>query len=375
MALHVAVVGAGAFGGWTALHLRRAGARVTLLDAWGAGNARASSGGETRIIRGIYGGNRRYVELTARAFVLWWEHEERWSRRLYHRTGALWMFGGDDAYARSTLPVLRDVGLEVAEVALADAARRYPQIDFAGVGSIFFEIEAGYLLARQACEAVRAGFVAEGGEYRAAVVRPGPTTGGGLRELVLAGGTTLSADRFVFACGPWLGELFPDVIGDRITPTRQEVLFFGPPKGDTRFDEGTCPVWVDYGDRFMYGIPGNERRGFKVADDTRGPRIDPTTEERVPSAAAIARARELLARRFPALAAAPVVESRVCQYEQTPDGHFIIDRHPGADNVWLAGGGSGHGFKMGPAIGELVAGLVLGVKDPEAQFSLVRFGE
>ena len=373
MALHVAVVGAGAFGGWTALHLRRAGARVTLLDAWGAGNARASSGGETRIIRGIYGGNRRYVELTARAFVLWWEHEERWSRRLYHRTGALWMFGGDDAYARSTLPVLREVGLEVAELAPADAARRYPQIDFTGVGTAFFEIEAGYLLAREACEVVQAGFVAEGGEYRAAAVRPGPMTGGGLRELMLADGTTVSADRFVFACGPWLGELFPDVIGDRITPTRQEVLFFGPAGGDARFDEGACPVWVDYGNRFMYGIPGNERRGFKVADDTRGPRIDPTTEERVPSAEAIARARDLLARRFPALAAAPVVESRICQYEQTPDGHFIIDRHPAADNVWLAGGGSGHGFKMGPAIGELVARLVLGAAEPEPQFSLHRF--
>jgi glycine/D-amino acid oxidase-like deaminating enzyme len=373
MALHVAVVGAGAFGGWTALHLRRAGARVTLLDAWGAGNARASSGGETRIIRGIYGGNRRCVELTARAFGLWWEHEERWSRRLYRRTGALWMFAGDDVYARSTLPLLREVGLEVAELTPADAARRYPQIDFAGVGSAFFEIEAGYLLARQACEAVRAGFVAEGGEYRVSVARPRPVEGGGLRELVLADGTPLRADRFVFACGPWSGELFPDVIGDRIVATRQEVLFFGPPKGDTRFDEEACPVWVDYGERFFYGIPGNERRGFKVADDTRGPRIDPTTEERVPTAEAIARARQLLARRFPALAKAPVVETRVCQYEQTPDGQFILDRHPGADNVWLAGGGSGHGFKMGPAIGEVVASLVLGRSEAEPQFSLRRF--
>ena len=119
MTLHVAVVGAGAFGGWSALNLLRAGARVTLLDAWGAGNARASSGGETRIIRGIYGGNARYVELTARAFELWWEHEERWGRPLYSRTGALWMFQGDDGYARSTLPHLRRVGLEVAELSLA----------------------------------------------------------------------------------------------------------------------------------------------------------------------------------------------------------------------------------------------------------------
>jgi glycine/D-amino acid oxidase-like deaminating enzyme len=132
-------------------------------------------------------------------------------------------------------------------------------------------------------------------------------------------------------------------------------------------------VWVEYGPRFLYGIPGNERRGFKVADDTRGPRIDPTAEERVTTPEAVVRARELLARRFPALAGAPIVETRVCQYEQTPDGHFIIDRHPAAANVWLAGGGSGHGFKMGPAIGELVTRLVLGTAEPEAQFSLSRF--
>jgi glycine/D-amino acid oxidase-like deaminating enzyme len=129
---------------------------------------------------------------------------------------------------------------------------------------------------------------------------------------------------------------------------------------------------MDFGERFVYGIPGNDRRGFKVADDTRGPAIDPTTEERLPTPAAIARARELLARRFPALAGAPVLETRVCQYEQTPDGHFILDRHPAADNVWLAGGGSGHGFKMGPAVGELVAALVLGTGEPEPQFALNR---
>jgi sarcosine oxidase len=373
MAPHVAVIGAGAFGGWTALHLLRAGARVTLLDAWGPGNARASSGGETRVIRGIYGGNRRYVELAARSFALWWEHEARWQRRLYHRTGALWMFSGDDGYARSTLPLMREIGLEVAELAPSDVAKRFPQIDLAGVRSAFYEIEAGYLRARQACETVVEGFVAEGGEYRVLSVRPTPVSGGGMRRLALADGTTLEADRFVFACGPWLGQLFPDVIGARVTPTRQEVFFFGPPPGDTRFDDGHCPVWMDFGERFVYGIPGSDRRGFKVADDTRGPAIDPTTEERLPTPAAIARARELLARRFPALAGAPVLETRVCQYEQTPDGHFILDRHPAADNVWLAGGGSGHGFKMGPAVGELVAALVLGTGQPEQQFSLARF--
>jgi glycine/D-amino acid oxidase-like deaminating enzyme len=373
--IEVVVVGAGAFGGWTALHLLRSGAKVTLLDGWGPGNSRASSGGETRVIRGIYGGNRRYVELTARAFALWWEHEARWQRRLYHRTGALWMFSGDDTYARSTRPALREVGLEVAELTPADAAARFPQIDFTGIKTTFYEIEAGYLLARQACQTVCDGFVAEGGDYRPLGAEPGTLGGGALRDVRLSDGSRLHADRFVFACGPWLGQLFPDVVGDRIAPTRQEVFFFGPARGDVRFDDSHCPVWIDYGERFVYGIPGNQHRGFKVADDTRGPRIDPTTEDRMPTKDALARARELLVRRFPALARAPVVESRVCQYEQSPDGHFILDRHPGAENVWLAGGGSGHGFKMGPAVGQLVAGMVLGTEEPEAQFSLSRFGQ
>jgi glycine/D-amino acid oxidase-like deaminating enzyme len=370
--LHVAVIGAGAFGGWTALHLQRAGHKVTLVDAWGAGNSRGSSGGETRVIRGMYGGDRLYVELTLRSFALWWEHEQRCGRRLYHRLGALWMYAGDDRYARATLPLLRAAGLEAAELAPADAARRWPQIDFAGVQSTFYESEAGYLLARQGCETVREALVAEGGEYLVAHARPGPAHGPGLRAVPLAHGAALHADRFVFACGPWLGALFPDVIGRRITPTRQEVFFFGLPPGDRAYDEGECPVWVDHGERFIYGIPGNERRGFKVADDTRGAPIDPTTEDRLPSAEALARARALLRRRFPGLADAPLVESRVCQYEQSSDGDFILDRHPLLENVWLAGGGSGHGYKMGPAVGEHVARLVLGAAEPEPRFSLRR---
>ena len=124
----------------------------------------------------------------------------------------------------------------------------------------------------------------------------------------------------------------------------------------------------------MYGIPGNEWRGFKVADDARGPVFDPTAGERLPSPEALRSARDYLAFRFPALKDAPLLEARVCQYENSPDEHFIVDRHPRADNVWLVGGGSGHGFKHGPAVGELVAGLVLDGHAPDPQFRLDRFG-
>jgi len=170
----------------------------------------------------------------------------------------------------------------------------------------------------------------------------------------------LDADHFVFACGPWMGTVFPDVVGRRIVATKQEAFYFGVPAGSAEYEPGTTPVWVHMSDRIVYGIPGNERRGLKVADDSAGPEVDPTTMERTASAEGLANARRILRSRFPALAGAPLVESRVCQYEASTDGHYLVDRHPDLDNAWLVGGGSGHGFKMGPAMGEHVAALVLG---------------
>ena len=373
--LHVAVVGAGAFGGWTALALLRRGARVTLVDAWGAGNARASSGGESRVIRGMYGPDRLYTEWVARAFAIWEESGVRWGERLYRPTGALWMFAGDDGYARASLPLLADAGLPAAEISLAEARRRFPQIDLSGVSSVFVEERAGYLAARRACRAVARAVAAEGGEVRTVRAEPGAIEREAMSPLPLADGSHLSADAYVFACGPWLGRLFPEAVGDRVRPTRQEVFFFGSPAGDGRFDDERCPVWIDFGPRIFYGIPGNGGRGFKVADDTRGPELDPTSAERAPTPERLADARALLARRFPGMAGAPLVESRVCQYENTPDGHLLLDRHPEAPNVWLAGGGSGHGFKLAPVVGERLAAQVLGNAQPIPQFRLGRLDE
>jgi len=371
--LNVAVIGAGAFGGWTALHLLRRGAQVTLIDAWGPGNSRASSGGETRVIRGTYGPGGIYTRMVARSLALWKENEARWNRRLYHKTGALWMVSGqDDQYEKESRRSLKDAGLEFEELSSREAAKRYPQINFDGVKWAIYEKDAGYLTARRACEVVLDAFVKEGGSFRLASARPGPLKGGEMQSVELSDGSTLAADQYVFACGPWLGKLFPDVIGNLIAATRQEVFFFGVPAGETRFQEDRMPVWIDHGEKFIYGIPGNEWRGFKVADDTRGDPFDPTDGERTPSAEGIKAARKYLAFRFPALKDAPLVESRVCQYENSPDHNFIIDRHPGAKNVLLVGGGSGHGFKHGPAVGERAADVVQG-KPPDPFFTLSRF--
>jgi glycine/D-amino acid oxidase-like deaminating enzyme len=375
MSAHVTVFGAGAFGGWTALALVRRGARVTLIDAWGPGNVRSSSGGETRVIRATYGARPIYTRMAARALELWRAHDRQWQRGFYRKTGVLWMFGREDRFAADSLATLRAERVAVEELTIAAARGRYPQIDFDGIRSAFLEPDAGYLLARRACEHVVERFVMDGGEYRvAAAASPVRIDGTGeVERIPLRGGDNAEADAFVFTCGPWLGTLFPDAVGSLVTSTRQEVYYFGTSAGDTQFSEERLPAWIEVGSPVLYGVPGNAHRGIKIADDTPGEPFDPTDGDRSATTTRVANARRFLARRFPALASAPLVGAEVCQYESTPDANFIVDRHPAAANVWIVGGGSGHGFKMGPAIGEIVAALVLDGAQPDRAFGLARF--
>jgi glycine/D-amino acid oxidase-like deaminating enzyme len=370
---HIAVIGAGAFGAWSALYLLRGGARVTLLDAWGPGNSRASSGGETRVMRGAYGPNQPYTKLAARAMELWKDHESQWKRKFFFPIGVLWMVEGEGDFERGSLPFLKGAGIPFEQLSTAEMARRWPQINFQNVSWGIYEPHGGYLLARASVQAVVEQFAAEGGEYRQAAVQAQRLETVDWKELSFSDGSTLAADQYVFACGPWLGHLFPQTIGPHFISTKQDVFFFGTPAGDPRYNEEKVPVWADHGDRFMYGIPGNQGRGFKLADDTRGPRFNPTSGQRLVSEDWLAEARRYLSYRFPGMNGAPLVETRVCQYEDTTDHNFIIDRHPSNQNVWIVGGGSGHGFKHGPALGEMVARLLL-QDDPAAPlYRLARF--
>jgi sarcosine oxidase len=370
---HIAVVGAGAFGGWTALYLLRGGARVTLLDAWGPGNSRSSSGGETRIIRGTYGPGQPFTKLASRALHLWQHHEAQWKRKFFFPIGVLWMIRGDGKFEQGSLPLLQEAGVPFEQLAVNELAQRWPQISFQNVEWGLYEPKSGYLLARDSAQAVVEHFISEGGDYRQRAVLARDLDSSHWKSLELSDGSIVDADRYVFACGPWLGKLFPRTVGPHFASTRQEVFFFGTPAGDSRYDEGNVPVWADHGDPFIYGIPGNQGRGFKVANDTRGPEFDPTSGQRVVSGDALAAARRYVAYRFPGMKDAPLVEARVCQYENTTDHNFIVDRHPDNANVWIVGGGSGHGFKHGPALGEMVATLVLEDAMVEPFYRLSRF--
>lgn len=366
----IIVVGAGAFGGWSALYLLRRGFKVTLIDAWGAGNARSSSGDETRVIRSTYGSNETYFDLNVRALELWKEHQQQFDKTLFHPSGVIWFcYDEKTPLVDDSLPFATRHRLEYEYLAAAEIKKRYPLIHTDDLHHAWFDPFGGYLKARESCQAVFEAFTREGGEYVQAPVTPGKIEAGRLLS-ISAGNASLQGDVYLFACGAWLGQLFPEVLGSVITCTRQEAYYFGTPPAQARaFD--SLPVWVDVdGMDFYYGIPGNASRGFKIGVDCRGPAFDPTSGERLPDLQVYQHARKFIGHRFPALQHAPLIESRVCPYENSPDGNFIFDRHPEASNLVFLGGGSGHGFKHGPALGELVADVMEGKRAVPSLFRI-----
>ena len=369
MPYDTAVIGAGVFGAWAAWHLQRAGQRVLLVDQYGAASARASSGGETRVIRMAYGQDAVYTRMSWHSLAMWKDFFARVARpELFRETGVLWMASAADVAAAHSVTTLERLGIAHAVLDADAITQRWPQIVVPEGGWAIFEPHSGGLLARRAVQAVVEDCVRNGAELRIDTVLS-PMGDGRLAHITTTSGDTIQADRFVFACGPWLGNLLPDALGGRIFPTRQEVFYFGVAAGDRRFTPPAMPVWLDFG-RDWYGFPDIDGRGFKLAHDTHGEATDPDSMERLPSAARILQARAFLALRFPALAAAPLLGAEVCQYENTSNGDFVIDRHPAFDNIWIAGGGSGHGFKHGPAVGEYLAARMLDDGPVEPRFSV-----
>jgi len=362
----VAVIGAGVFGAWSAYQLRLSGASVLLLDAYGPGNSRASSGGESRIIRLGYGPDEIYSRSAQRSFTLWQQLSEKTSP-LFEKTGVLWLAREHDAYCVATLATLQRLNANFERLDQDELIRRFPQLEFGPTRWAILEPDSGVLMARRAVQAVVAQAKANGVEYLEKAIAP--PTHGNLESVRTVSGEEIRAAQFVFACGPWLPKLFPELLKDLIYVTRQEVIFLGVPPGDDSFNRGVMPAWIDFND-LVYGLPNVDGRGFKIAIDAHGAEFDPDRGERVVSVDGVKAVREYVAKRVPRLANAPVMETRVCQYENTSNGDFLIDRHPAFENVWIVGGGSGHGFKHGPVVGEYVARMIAGDQIKEPRFSL-----
>jgi monomeric sarcosine oxidase len=348
------VIGAGVFGAWIAHALNRRGWKVTLVDQYGPGNSRATSGGETRIIRSGYGSLVTYARWARESLPLWLDLERASHERLFIRTGALFL-ARELPWLEETAATLQSERIATEWIDPSEFSSRFPQLRFSGTA--LFEPDAGVLFARRAVQSLVRIAASNGVTVETRAVNATPEI------------STNRSDALVFACGPWLPQLFPEAIGDAIVPTRQEVFFFGVPAGDLRFRVGSLPAWIAF-DEGVYGLPDLEYRGAKVAIDSHGAPVNPDTMDRIVDAGSVGRVRALLRERVPALAEAPLLESRVCQYENTTDGHFLLDRLPGHDRVWIAGGGSGHGFKHGPAVGRYMSDLIErdAIPDPVFRF-------
>jgi glycine/D-amino acid oxidase-like deaminating enzyme len=358
--LRVAVIGAGVFGTWTAEHLRRAGHAVTLVDAFGPAHSRASSGGESRMTRAGYGKDEIYSRMARDSLVEWKALSARSGLPIFVEHGVLFFTSKPDAYFADSVAVNRRLGLPILELTRAAMARRFPMIDFDGVETGFFEPGFGALMARRAVQTLADRLARAGVARRTARVIEVQARGSRAVAALTPAGMAIDADRFVFALGPWLPAVFRGLLARQIVATRQEVFYVAPPAGESMFQPGRMPGWADFnGGDIYYGFPDLEGKGVKFAHDAHGVEVDPDTQSRLHSAAALADVLAFRDRRFPKLAGAPLIGAEVCQYENSSNGDFLIDRHPDMTNVILVGGGSGHGFKHGPEVGRLAAALAL----------------
>jgi glycine/D-amino acid oxidase-like deaminating enzyme len=368
---HVAVIGAGVFGAWTAHHLQQQGHRVTLIDAWGPAHSRASSGGESRLTRAAYGKDAIYTRMARDSLPQWKALSAVSGLPIFVPCGILFFFPTEEPYVQDSIAAHKEFGLPTEILTQREMAKRFPMIDFDGIRVGLYEPGFGALMARRSVQTLVDRFVRSGGAFAKGSALPPSVSGSELKEVRLASGERISADRFVFALGPWLPKIFPGVIGPRILPTRQEVFFFAPPAGDRRFSPDVMPGWADFnGGDIFYGFPDLEGRGIKFAHDAHGVPVDPDTQDRRPTEAALAEIVAFRERRFPSLRGTPLTEARVCQYENSSNGDFLIDFHPQLKNVLLVGGGSGHGFKHGPEVGRYAAARLMGSAKIEPRFSL-----
>ncbi len=392
---HVVVIGAGAWGGWTAYHLRQRGARVTLIDAYGAGNSRSTSGDESRGIRSSYG-DRTSGELwtpwARESLKRWGAFEAEWGpvfrTKFFHVTGDVIMREKDEPFLKRTLELWKANNV-VHEVLTGDEVRkRWPVINADDTTIAIYEPDAGVARARASTQAVAAIGVKMGVNFIQSRASVGKIVNGQLDGVVLEGGTVVRGDSYVFACGPWLRKLFPTLMENRMRVPLGYVTYWGTPVSDSRFTYPHLPSYNFPGVTGWAALP-TDSRGFRVRGGIAPPlppeteeqkkereakaknappppppdpiQNDPDTSSRWATPAQVDGMRRFVQRRFPLLANAPLLETRCCHYELSVNRDFIVDHVPDTTNAWIAGIGQSEGFKFGPVVGEYIAQRVLGI--------------
>ena len=364
--MKVGIVGAGVFGLAAAIELRSRGYAVTVFDRGAPPYENASSTDVSKAIRRTWyaGDNDTYVELVERAALRWREWERRSGESFYHQTGGLGVVDsfepGDPMY--SSAEYLRGRGADIDVLSREEASARFPQFNLKSGEVCVHDGWAGYLESGRAVSVMARLAKEDGVELRECTPVKDVGEVGSQAEVGVEDGGRESFDRVIVAAGCWVGNLLP-AIGAGVRVTHQEMLFIVPEE-PTRFARGAFPVWsLDPDGDGWYGFPMLREGYVKVAIDAPRGTVDPDMD-RGGTAKFEEQALGLLRERIPGLAQGRVVGGRSCLYTVTPDDHFIVDRAPGLGSVFVAGGGSGHGFKFGASIGLVIADAVEDIPNP-----------
>jgi sarcosine oxidase len=376
------VVGLGAAGAATCHELARRGADVIGIDRYAPPHEFGSSHGRTRIIREAYFEHPLYVPLVQRAYELWAELEELTGTVLYRQTGGLMIGPADGVLVSGAAHSARTHGLAFEELDAAAVRRRFPGLQPDETWSAVFEPRAGMLLPETCIRTLLR--LAQG--YGARVL-----TGTGIDGWhVDAAGDVVAHTRAgeirarhaVFAAGPWLNPVLAAEHNGNAAPLqlpltvqRQVSCWFQPAPGVHAFRHDACPItiWEHAPGRFFYTLP-DIGHGVKAGIHFEGAPVQPDAVDRTVHMSEEMQMRRLLDDWMPG-SAHSIADANVCLYTMTPDGHFIIDRHPDHERVLLLSPCSGHGFKFVPAIGEVAADVLLegGSGFDLSPFSLARF--
>jgi sarcosine oxidase len=354
----VIVIGLGAMGSATCHQLAMRGARVLGLEQFDIPNALGSSHGSSRMIRLAYYEHPDYVPLLRRAYELWDELEAQSGQKLLHRTGGLYMGPRDGEIVGGSLRSAREHGLPHELLEPDELRRRFSQFQLPDDWVALHEPEAGFLRP-EAVIAVYAGLALRGGAELHGRERVIDWKADGSGVTVTTSRGQYHANQLIFCGGPWSGKLVHD-LGIEIRVTRQ-VLGWVWPKEPEKFALGRIPVWaIDHLDGTIhYGFPMmDDVPGFKLAHHSPGSVADPDKVARDPQPGDEETFRPILRKMIPA-ADGPLLSMKVCMYTNSPDGHFIIDRHPKHERVTVACGFSGHGFKFASVVGEILADLAM----------------
>ncbi len=375
------VIGAGAMGSAATYYLSERGESVLLLEQFELDHQKGSSHGYSRIIRYCYD-RSEYVELAIDNYPLWFALQEELGEALYVKTGGFDFGPADDDRLQDTLAAINANNIEYEMLSVEEAQYRFPQFQLNADFQVLYQADGGFIKASKAVlghitlAKRRGATVKDRTAVRQIQIKPNSVD-------IITDGGTYSAGKLIVTAGSWTKSLLAQTgIDLPLVPLRCQLNFLMP-EDIAAYDAANCPVWRAHvrdlfsSPVYIYGLPSYDNTGFKIAWHGGQALRHPSETDYQPDEDNILSLRAFMRAHIPGVADAPLRDSRICLYTQTPDEHFIIDTHPAHEHIVIGAGFSGHGFKFSTIIGKMLTDLALDGATPhnDRLFKISRFAD